>query len=411
MMAIKRRVVVTGIGFRSPIGNSLNELEESLKNNKSGVHYIPEWEQYENLRTRVAGICKDIDENAIARKHRRSMGRVAILAALSAQDAIKDSGLDESIIASPECGVSFGSTAGSSQSMEEFLKQIFERNSLKGLQSSTYLKFMSHTCAANLAMMFEAKGPVIASCTACVSGSQGIGFAYEAIRHGRADIMLSGGAEEMHFMNAAIFDIMHAASSKYNEKPEMTPRPFDSGRDGLVVGEGGACLVLEEYEFAKKRGAMIYAEVIGYGTNCDGSHLTNPSHEGMAGAMYLALKDASLSGEAIQHINAHATATEAGDIAESKAIYSIFKDNVPVSAFKGYMGHTLGACGAIESIITILMMREGFIAPTRNLTSPDSNCAPISHVIGECRQYNFSTGMNNNFAFGGINTSLIFKKI
>ncbi len=410
-MTGKRRVVVTGIGFRSPIGNTLKELENSLKHGKSGIQIIPEWAKYENLRTRVAGICGNIDENEVPRKHRRSMGRVAILAALAAQDAVRDSGLDEKIIASPVCGVSFGSTAGSSGSQEEFLRQIFECNSLKGLQSSTYLKFMSHTCAANLAMMYEAKGPVIASCTACSSGSQGIGFAYEAIQNGRANIMISGGAEEMHFMDAVIFDIMFATSAKYNDNPSMTPRPFDAERDGLVVGEGGGCLILEEYEYAKRRGARIYAEVAGYGTNCDGSHLTNPDHLGMAGAMSLSLKDAGMNPEEIQHINAHATATEAGDIAESKAIYSIFKNSVPVSAFKGYMGHTLGACGAIESIITILMLREGFIAPTRNLSNPDPACAPINHVTGECRQFNFNIGMNNNFAFGGINTSLIFKKI
>lgn len=406
-----RRIVVTGIGLRSPIGHSLNEIKTSLIDNKCGIETIPEWEAYENLKTRVAGICKDIDENIIPRKHRRSMGRVSILATLASQDAIKDSGLDQESIASPECGVSFGSTAGSSQAMEEFLKQVFEKNSLKGLQSSSYLKFMSHTCAANLAMMYEAMGPVIASCTACVSGSQGIGFGYEAIKNGKARIMISGGAEEMHFMDAAIFDIMHATSTKYNNTPGLTPRPFDKNRDGLVVGEGGACLVLEEYNYAKKRGAPIYAEIIGYGTNCDGAHLTNPSHEGMAGAISRALADANLSPEKIEHINAHATATIAGDIAESKAIYTIFKDNVPVSAFKGYMGHTLGACGAIESIITILMMKEGFAAPTRNLENPDPECAPIKHVCGEVRDYDFSTGMNNNFAFGGINTSLIFKKI
>jgi len=410
-MSVNRRVMVTGIGFRSPIGNSLSELQESLEKNRSGIKYISKWEQLENLRTKVAGVCEDIDEMSIPRKHRRSMGRVAILAALATQDAVNDSGLDERKIASSECGLSFGSTAGSSHSMESFLKQIFENRSLKGLQSSTYLKFMSHTCAANLAMMYQVQGPVIASCTACVSGSQGIGFAYEAIQRGRTNIMLSGGAEEMHFMDAVIFDIMHATSTKYNNNPNMTPRPFDIERDGLVVGEGGACLVLEDYEHAKKRGAKIYAEIAGYGTNCDGSHLTNPSDKGMLGAMNRALEDAEMNNDDIQHINAHATSTEAGDIAESIATYSLFKDTVPVSAFKGYMGHTLGACGAIESIITILMMREGFIAPTRNLNNPDPDCAPINHVKGEVREYKFSIGMNNNFAFGGINTSLIFKKV
>jgi 3-oxoacyl-[acyl-carrier-protein] synthase II len=406
-----RRVVVTGIGLRSPIGHTLAALKDSLINNKTGVKHMAEWEKMENLRTRLAGICENIDEMVIERKHRRSMGRVAILASLACMDAIADSGIDGNKIASTDCGVAFGSTAGSSDSMEEFLEQIIEKHSLKGLQSSTYLKFMSHTCAANIAMTFQVKGPVIASCTACTSGSQGVGFGYEAIQRGNADIMLAGGAEEMHILDAAIFDIMHATSTKYNDTPDRSPRPFDSKRDGLVVGEGGGCLVLEEYEHAKKRGAKIYAEVAGFGNSCDGSHLTNPNDEGMANAMNRALKDAGLNADAIQHVNAHATATEAGDVAESKATYTIFKDRTPVTAFKGYMGHTLGAAGAIESIITILMMNEGFIAPTRNLEEPDPLCAPINHVMGQVRDYKFSIGMNNNFAFGGINTSLIFKKI
>lgn len=405
------RVVVTGMGFRSPVGHTLSELKESLLTGKSGIKIMPEWEKMENLRTRVAGICENIDEMVLERKFRRSMGRVAVLASLACVSAIADSGLSESVISSTDCGVSFGSTAGSSDSMEEFLEQIIQEHSLKGLQSSTYLKFMSHTCASNIATMFQVKGPLIASCTACTSGSQGIGFAYEAIQRGNARVMLAGGAEEMHILDAAIFDIMHATSVKFNDSPGMTPRPFDAGRDGLAVGEGGGCLVLEEYEYAKKRGARIYAEIIGFGNSCDGSHLTNPNDEGMAEAMSRALKDAALSPDDIEHVNAHATATEAGDIAESKATYRIFKDKVPVSAFKGYMGHTLGACGAIESIITILMMNEDFIAPTRNLENPDPNCAPISHVMGEVRSKKFSIGMNNNFAFGGVNTSLVFKKI
>lgn len=404
----ERRVVITGMALRSPIGNTVDEVSAALKRRESGVRVIREWERIEHLRTRVAGVCEGIDENEVPRKFRRSMGRVAILAALAAQDAIRDSGLTEEQVSSPRCGVSFGSTAGSSQSMEEFLRQIFGQQSLKGLQSSTYLQFMSHTCAANLAMMFQVRGPVIASCTACVAGSQGVGFGYEAIKLGRSEIMLSGGAEEMHFMDAGIFDIMRATSTAFNDRPEITPRPFDRERDGLVVGEGAGCLVVEEYEHARKRGARIYAEILGFGTNCDGSHLTNPSAEGMAGAMRRALDDARLPADKIQHVNAHATATEAGDIAESQATHTVFGERVPVSAFKGYMGHTLGACGAIESIISIVMMRGGFIAPTKNLENPDPACAPISHVMGEVRDQKISICMNNNFAFGGINTSLIF---
>ena len=409
-MSSDRRVVVTGIGIRTPIGHSMDVLGANLQSGASGIVRVDEWDEIANLRTRVAGVCGDIDERVIPRQIRRSMGRVSILAALAATDAVAESGLTEDFIGSPACGVSFGSTAGSSQALEEFVGRILESRSLKGMQSSTYLRFMSHTCAANLAMMFRVKGPVIASCTACVSGSQGIGFGTQEIRAGRADVMLTGGAEEMHFMDAAIFDIMRATSTRHNDQPELTPRPFDADRDGLVVGEGAGCLVLEELEHAQARGATIWAEVLGFGTNCDGAHLTNPSAEGMAGAMRLAMADAKLGADAIEHINAHATATEAGDIAESKATWSIFEDRVPVSALKGYMGHTLGGCGAIESAATIAMMHQGFMAATRNLERPDPATAPLQHIMGEPRAQRFQIGMNNNFAFGGINTSLIFRK-
>jgi 3-oxoacyl-[acyl-carrier-protein] synthase II len=408
-MASERRVVVTGIGIRTPIGHTLEALGESMREGRSGVVHMDEWEQITNLRSHVAGVCPDIDETALPRQVRRTMGRVAILAALAAKDAVTASGLPEDLIASPATGVSFGSTEGSSQALEVFLGQILQNRSLKGMKSSSYLQFMSHTCAANLAIMFKVKGPVVASCTACVSGSQGIGFGCQQIRAGLADVMLSGGAEEMHFMSAGVFDIMRATSTRYNERPQETPRPFDADRDGLVVGEGAGCFVLEEREHARRRGAPILAEVLGYGTNCDGLHLTNPSSEGMAGAMRAALADAGLSADAIEHVNAHATATHAGDIAESKATWEVFGDRAPVSALKGFMGHTLGAAGAIESAATVAMMRQGFMAPSKNLQNPAPDTAPINHVIGPPREARFHIGMNNNFAFGGINTSLIFK--
>jgi len=406
----KRRIVVVGIGFRSPIGNTIDELRNSLHQQRSGIRRMPEWDRIGNLRSKVAGVCEGVDESVVPRRFRRSMGRVGILSALAAQDAIEDSGLETDFIASGQCGISFGSTSGSSQAMEEYLDRVLSTRSLKGLPSSGYLKFMSHTCAANLAVMFNAKGPVIASCTACVSGSQGIGFGCEAIREGRATAMIAGGAEEMHFMDAAVFDVMMATSTKFNDRPDRTPRPFDADRDGLVVAEGAAVLILEDYEHARSRGARIYGEVLGYATNCDGEHLTNPSQDGMFSVMEKALKDADLPPEEIGYVNAHATATEAGDLAESNATNRIFGERVPVSSLKGYMGHTLGACGAIESIATMLMMNEGFIAPTYNLENPDPALASLDHVMGDVRKLDFSVAMNNNFAFGGINTSLILGK-
>ena len=407
-MENRRRVVVTGMGLRSPIGNTLDAFVESMQRGTSGVRQMPEWDRIASLRTKLAGVCTDVDGKSIPRKYRRTMGRVAILAALGMQDAVADANLDEEIVAGDRCGVSFGSTSGSSTTQEKYLKGIWDKSSVRGVASSPYLQFMSHTCAANLSTLFHTRGPLAASCTACVAGSQGVGSGVEQIRLGNAEVMLCGGAEEMHYMVAVVFDVMRAASSRYNAAPEETPRPFDEERDGLVVGEGAGCLVLEEWEHARRRGARIYAEILGYGTNTDGQQMTTPDPDSMAAVLVRALEDARLSADKIEYVNAHATATVVGDLAESIALHRVLGDQVPVSGLKGYMGHTLGASGAIESIATILMMKERFIAPTRNLVKPDPKCAPLNHVVHDPRECALSVGMNNNFAFGGVNTSLIF---
>jgi 3-oxoacyl-[acyl-carrier-protein] synthase II len=359
----------------------------------------------------VGAPCEGIDANEIPRKHSRTMGRVGVLAALTVRDAIADAGLSAETVASPACGVAYGSTVGSTEAQEDFLGPILNQNSLRGLLASTYLQFMSHTCAANIALMFGCKGPVIASCTACTSGSQGIGIAYEQVRFGRVPICIGGGAEELHILHAGIFDIMRATSSKYTATPERTPRPFDSKRDGLVVGEGAGALIVEEYEHAKKRGARIYAEIIGYGQGCNGTHPTNSDPEGICLAIDLALRDAGLAPDDIQHINAHATGTDVGDAAEAIAMGRMFGTRVPISALKGYLSHTLGASGAIESVATLAMMQEGYMAVSKNLDEPDPALPPLDHVLGSPRQARITIAMNNNFAFGGINTSIIFRSL
>ena len=289
-------------------------------------------------------------------------------------------------------------------------QKLFRNRSLKGLASGAYIKIMSHTCAANLAQFYGIRGRVITTCSACVSAAQAIGYGYEAIKHGVMDAMVCGGAEELHFMHAGVFDIMYATSTKYNEHPENAPRPFDKKRDGLVVAEGAGTLILENYDQAKARGAPILAELIGFGTNCDGTHVTSPSVEGMAGAMRLALEDAKLPSDRVNYINAHATATSVGDIAESRATMEVFGDGTPVSSTKGFTGHTLGACGAIEIAFAITMMQQGYLAPNRNLEDPDPDCAPLNYIHGAPRSAQPEIIMSNNFAFGGINTSLIIKK-
>jgi 3-oxoacyl-[acyl-carrier-protein] synthase II len=269
---------------------------------------------------------------------------------------------------------------------------------------------MSHTSPVNISVFFKLKGRLIPTGTACTSGSLGIGFAYEAIKYGHQLIMLAGGSEELDPTQSVVFDTLFATSTM-NDTPELTPRPYDKDRDGLVIGEGAGTLVLEEYEHAKARGANIYAEIVGFGTNTDGAHITQPDSETMAVALKLSLECANLHPDAIGYVNGHGTATKQGDEAETKAVRSIFKRSVPISSQKSYIGHSLGACGALEAITSILMLRRRWFAPTLNLENIDPACADLDYIVGSGSPIDTEYCMSNNFAFGGINTSLIFRII
>lgn len=407
-----RRVVITGVGLASPIGNDFETIADALKQQRHGIVTMPQWEEFQGLRTRLAGLVTGLDlEKRYPRKKVRTMGRVALLSTYATDEAVQDAGLTPGELEDKQTGIAYGSTHGSSTAQEKFCSALFATHSLKGLEGSTYLKFMSHTCAANLAQYFGTKGRIIPTSSACTSGSQAIGYGYEAIRNGQQDIMLCGGAEEMHFTHAVIFDIMYATSVRYNDQPELGSRPYDKDRDGLVVAEGAGTVVLESLERAQQRGAHIYAEVIGYGTNCDGSHVVTPSAEGMGAVIELALQDAAISAPEIDYINAHGTGTEAGDIAESQAVYKVMGDRVPLSSTKSYTGHTLGACGSIEAIFCLAMLRDQFVSCQRNLLAIDERCAPLTFLRGDTRDADLRTVMSNNFAFGGINTSLIFRRL
>jgi len=268
---------------------------------------------------------------------------------------------------------------------------------------------MSHTAPVNIGVFFGLKGRVITTSSACTSGSQGIGNAFEAIKFGRQKIMVAGGAEELCPTEAAVFDTLYATST-CNDTPHLSPRPFDVDRDGLVIGEGAATLVLEERQHAIDRSATIHAEILGFGTNSDGGHVTQPDTETMGVAMQLALADASLSPGSVGYVNAHGTATDRGDIAESQATARIFGESMPISTLKGHLGHTLGACGAIESWASIHMLLDDWYAPTANLVNPDPTCGTLDYILGAPREMHCDTIMCNNFAFGGINTSLIFDR-
>lgn len=393
-----------------PIGLDWPSIAANLKAMKNGIRYIEEWEVYEGLNTRLGGPILDfVKPPHFNRRMLRSMGRVAVMATAVSEQALIDAGLheDESI-KDGRMGVAYGSSTGTPQAIKDFGNMLINYDT-DTLTANTYIKMMAHTTPVNIGVSFGLKGRIITTSSACTSGSQGIGYAYEAIKHGHQLMMLAGGAEELCPTEAAVFDTLFATST-VNDKPELTPRPFDQDRDGLVVAEGAATLVLEELEHAKARGATIYAEVVGFGTNSDGVHVTQPEASTMQRAMELALADAELSHEAIGYISAHGTATDRGDIAESHATRQLFGSKVPISSFKSFTGHTLGACGALEALVAIQMMREGWFHATVNLDKVDPKCAELDYIQYEPRQLDVEYVMSNNFAFGGINTSLIFKR-
>ncbi|MBR2979686.1 MAG: beta-ketoacyl-ACP synthase [Myxococcaceae bacterium] len=405
-----RRVVITGIGLASPIGNSLDEVSAALQTGKSGVRFMDDWEGISGLSTRLGAPC-EVDLSCLPKKKTRTMGRVALLSTWATQKAIDDAGLQAEQLSNPRTGLAYGSTSGSMPAFQQFSERLLHEKTTIGIPSNCYLKLMSHTAPANLASYFAIHGRVLTTCSACVSSSQAIGYGYEAIRYGLQDTMIVGGAEEIHVSNAVIFDVMFATSHHFNDTPERAPRPFDKDRDGLVTGEGAGTLILESYDQAVARGAHIYAEIIGFGTNCDGAHMTAPALDGMQRVMRLSLEDAGIAPEAIEYVNAHATSTPLGDVTESRAIETVLGTRVPVSSTKGCTGHTLGACGAIETLFCVAMLRDGFLAPSHNLESLDTACAPLDYIIGAPRQVSPTIVMNNNFAFAGLNTSLILRKV
>lgn len=406
-----RRVAITGIGFESPLGRDIDTFTRRLFQGESAVRDYGDQLAPTGLATRLASIVPDFDERAIPRQSRRSMSRVSMMAVSATRRAIDDAGLGTDLIQHERTGVSFGSTMGGTSATEKCFRQFIETGSLtEGMLSTTFLQIMSHTCAANIVTAFGIPGRVTSTCVACASSTQGIGLGYEAIKYGMADRMICGGAEEFHPAMVAVFDVMRATSTNFNDRPSLTPRPFDAHRDGIVVGEGAGTFVLEDWETARRRGARVYAEVVGFHTNADGGHMTNPSHQGMAAVMRGALRDAGLSASDVSYVNAHATATAVGDVAESLAIADVFGSKTPVSSTKGHLGHLMGAAGVLESLACVGFLREDRVAPTLNLETPDPACAPIDHVTREPRAVSLRYILKNSFAFGGINASIIIGK-
>lgn len=405
-----RRVVVTGMAGLSPIGSDWATIEKNLRNGNTGIRYMSDWEKYPELNTRLGAPVPDFERPVhYSRKMTRSMGRVALMATRATELALEKAGLlDDPIIQDGRMGLSYGSSTGSPDAIADFGRMLLSYAS-GAINANSYLKMMSHTAAVNIGVFFGIKGRVIPSSSACTSGSQGIGYAYEAIKYGHQDLMVAGGAEELCGTEAAVFDTLYATST-CNKTPHLSPRPFDKNRDGLVIGEGACSLILEERQHALARGAKIYAEIIGFGTNSDGSHITQPEVATMQKAMELALSNADIPASEIGYISAHGTATDRGDIAESQATYNLFANRAPISAFKSFTGHTLGACGALEAMVAIEMMNCGWFHGTVNLDNIDPECADLDYLTGSGREIDTGVVMSNNFAFGGINTSLVFAR-
>ncbi len=393
----------------SSLGDDWQQVKASLQGMKSGVRFMEDWQKYEGLGTYLAAPVYNFElPPHYTKKKKRSMGRVAQLGVLATERALTSANLlDDPRINSHATGVAYGSATGSSQAALEFAPML-ENFSTSRINSSTYLRMMSHTAAVNISVYFGTQGRMYTTSSACTASSQAIGYAVDAIRCGQQDIMIAGGAEELCPSQAAVFDTLFAASTK-NDTPEATPRPFDKDRDGLVLGEGACTLILESYEHAKARGANILAEIVGFATNTDGAHLVKPNIETVQRVMSDALSDANVTPEQIGYVSAHGTATSHGDVAESNATYQVVGAK-PVSSLKSYTGHTLGACGSFEVWATIMMMNENWFAPTLNLDNVDPDCGPLDFIQHECREIETEYFMSNNLAFGGINTSLIIKR-
>jgi len=406
-----RRVVVTGMSGLSPVGQDWSTVAAALEAGRTGIHYIDDWDRFEGLLTRLGAPVADFEQpRHYSRKATRSMPPLAVMATRATELALEDAGLlGDPVLTSGRTGVAYGSSAGGMDATAEF-NQMLINQSTAGINATTYIRMMAHTAPVNIGVFFGLQGRVYTTSSACTSGSQGIGYAFEAVRSGAQTAMVAGGADVLSPTEAAVFDALYATSTT-NDAPERSPRPFDRDRDGLVIGEGAGTLVLEELEHAFARGAPIYAEVVGHGTNSDGRHITQPSHETMRVAMELALESAELSPDAIGYVSAHGTATDHGDTAECRATCEAFGRAVPISAFKSYTGHTLGACGALEAWVAIESMNRGWFHGTVNLDHIDPSCADLDHIVGaggraiECEYV-----MSNNFAFGGINSSLIFRR-
>ena len=401
-----KKVVITGLGIVSSIGNNKQEVLESLKNGKSGIEHNPEYAELE-FRSHVCGSI-NIDLNTfIDRKQKRFMGNSAAYCYVAMQEAIEDAMLDKNNVSNNSTGIIIGQGGSSNENMLDVIDTLRSRGARK-VGPTMVPRIMTSSNSACLSVAYKIKGVNYSIASACATSAHCIGNAYELIQTGKQDIIFAGGGDEIHWTSTLLFDSMGALSSKYNQTPKQASRPYDLNRDGFVISGGGSVLVLEEMEHAIARNAKIYAEVIGYGATSDGFDMVKPSGEGASRCMKQALQSVDSQ---IDYINAHATSTPAGDIAELTAIKEVFKERIPIiSATKSQTGHGLGAAGSNESIYSLLMLENDFVAKSINISEIDPAAKDMSIAREKIDNPKLKTVMSNSFGFGGTNASIVFKK-
>ena len=402
-----RRVAVTGIGIVSPIGASAEEVAGALRAGRSGIEGVPEMAE-RGFRSQVAGTVGIDTADHIDKRALRFMGPGAAYAHIAMQQAIADAGLSEADVVNPSTGLIAGSGGPSTSALFEAHRTVVERGSPKRIGPFAVPKCMSSTVSANLSTAFRIKGVNLSITSACSTSAHCIGMAADQIALGRQEIMFAGGGEELDWTLSCLFDAMGAMSQRYNDRPEAASRPYDEGRDGFVIAGGGGMVVLEPLERALARGATVHAEITGFGATSDGADMVAPSGEGGERAMRLAL--ATLGDRTVDYVNAHGTSTPVGDVTEIEAIRRVFgEDHPPVSSTKSMTGHSQGATGVHEVVYCLLMMRDGFIAPSINVEALDPALRP-AEIVTEMREAALDTVLSNSFGFGGTNAAIALSK-
>ena len=402
-----KRVVITGLGVISSIGNNKEEVLASLKAGKSGIEFVPEFAEV-GMRSQVAGTIKLNPAELIDRKVYRFMGDAAAYAYLSMKEAIEDSGLTEDQVSNDRTGLVIGAGTGSAHSQLVACDAVRGPRGVKAIGPYAVTKTMASSVSACLATPYKIRGVNYSISSACATSAHCIGHAMELIQLGKQDIVFAGGAEELSWECATEFDAMGAVSTKYNDTPTKASRAYDANRDGFVIAGGGGMVVVEELEHALARGAHIYAEIVGYGATSDGADMVAPSGEGAVRCMKMAMHGVDTP---IDYLNSHGTSTPVGDVKELGAIREVFGDNSPaISATKAMTGHSLGAAGVQEAIYSLLMLEHGFIAPSINIEELDEQAAGLN-IVTETTDRELTTVMSNSFGFGGTNATLVMRKL